>query len=67
MTAKLFEEEIADLKRRMGLSEKEIQDEMAAMRAKFQELAQRYEADSANARMQSSAEFPVSFQNTPVR
>jgi EAL domain-containing protein (putative c-di-GMP-specific phosphodiesterase class I) len=67
VTAKLFEEEIADLKRRMGLSEKEIQDEMAAMRAKFQELAQRYEADTANARMQSAAEFPVSFQSTPAR
>jgi len=67
VTAKLFEEEIADLKRRMGLSEKEIQDEMAAMRTKFQEFTQRYEADSANARMQSSAEFPMSFQSTPVR
>jgi EAL domain-containing protein (putative c-di-GMP-specific phosphodiesterase class I) len=67
VTAKLFEEEIADLKRRMGLSEKEIQDEMAAMRAKFQELTQRYEADSANARMQSSAEFQMSFQSTPAR
>ena len=67
VTAKLFEEEIADLKRRMGLSEKEIQDEMAAMRAKFQELAQRYEADTAKARMQSAAEFPVSFQSTPAR
>ncbi len=52
VTAKLFENEIADLKRRMGLSEKEIQDEMAAMRAQFQELAQRYAADSANARLQ---------------
>ena len=36
VTAKLFENEIADLKRRMGLSEKEIQEEMAAMRAQFQ-------------------------------
>jgi hypothetical protein len=67
VTAKLFEEEIADLKRRMGLSEKEIQDEMAAMRIKFQELAQRYEAGSANARMHASAEFPMSFQRTPAR
>jgi EAL domain-containing protein (putative c-di-GMP-specific phosphodiesterase class I) len=67
VTAKLFEEEIADLKRRMGLSEKEIQEEMAAMRAKFQELAQRYEADSANARMQSSVEFQMPFQSTPPR
>jgi EAL domain-containing protein (putative c-di-GMP-specific phosphodiesterase class I) len=67
VTAKLFEQEIADLKRRMGLSEKEIQDEMVAMRAKFQELAQRYETDAANARMQTSAEFPASFQSTPAR
>jgi EAL domain-containing protein (putative c-di-GMP-specific phosphodiesterase class I) len=67
VTAKLFEQEIADLKRRMGLSEKEIQEEMAAMRAKFQELAQRYEADSANARLQTSAEFPMPFQNIPAR
>jgi EAL domain-containing protein (putative c-di-GMP-specific phosphodiesterase class I) len=67
VTAKLFEEEIADLKRRMGLSEKEIQEEMAAMRTKFQELAERYETDSANARMQNSAEFSMSFQSTPAR
>ena len=51
VTAKLFENEIADLKRRMGLSEKEIQEEMAAMRAQFNELAERYAADAANARL----------------
>jgi hypothetical protein len=45
VTAKLFENEIADLKRRMGLSEKEY-EEMAAMRM-VQELAQRYEAGRA--------------------
>ena len=54
VTAKLFENEIAELKRRMGLSEKEIQDEMAAMRAQFEELAERYEADAANARLHSA-------------
>jgi F0F1-type ATP synthase membrane subunit c/vacuolar-type H+-ATPase subunit K len=42
VTAKLFENEIAELKRRMGLSEKEIQDEMAAMRIQFQELAKTF-------------------------
>ena len=75
VTAKLFENEIADLKRRMGLSEKEIQDEMVAMRAQFQELAERYAADSANARLQqqqmqqqpSPAEFPITLQGAPVR
>jgi EAL domain-containing protein (putative c-di-GMP-specific phosphodiesterase class I) len=51
VTAKLFENEIADLKRRMGLSEKEIQEEMAAMRVQFNELAERYAADAANARL----------------
>jgi EAL domain-containing protein (putative c-di-GMP-specific phosphodiesterase class I) len=70
VTAKLFENEIADLKRRMGLSEKEIQDDMAAMRAQFQELAERYAADAANARLQqqmSAAEFPITLQGAPVR
>ena len=74
VTAKLFENEIADLKRRMGLSEKEIQDEMVAMRAQFQELAERYAADAANARLQqqmqqqqSAAEFPITLQGAPVR
>jgi EAL domain-containing protein (putative c-di-GMP-specific phosphodiesterase class I) len=75
VTAKLFENEIADLKRRMGLSEKEIQDEMAAMRTQFQELAERYAADSANARLQqqqnmqqqSAAEFPITLQGAPAR
>jgi EAL domain-containing protein (putative c-di-GMP-specific phosphodiesterase class I) len=67
VAAKLFENEIADLKRRMGLSEKEIQDEMVAMRAQFQELAQRYEADSANARMQSAIDVPMTFQGSPAR
>jgi EAL domain-containing protein (putative c-di-GMP-specific phosphodiesterase class I) len=73
VTAKLFENEIADLKRRMGLSEKEIQEEMAAMRAQFQELADRYAADAANARLQqqeqqmSAAEFPITLQGAPVR
>jgi EAL domain-containing protein (putative c-di-GMP-specific phosphodiesterase class I) len=75
VTAKLFENEIADLKRRMGLSEKEIQDEMAAMRTQFQELAARYAADSANARLQqqqnmqqqSAAEFPITLQGAPAR
>ena len=78
VTAKLFENEIADLKRRMGLSEKEIQDEMAAMRIQFNELAERYAADAANARLQqqmqqqiqqqqSAAEFPITLQGAPVR
>jgi EAL domain-containing protein (putative c-di-GMP-specific phosphodiesterase class I) len=74
VTAKLFENEIADLKRRMGLSEKEIQDEMAAMRAQFQELAERYAADSANARLQQQStqqqgavEFPMTLQGPPAR
>jgi EAL domain-containing protein (putative c-di-GMP-specific phosphodiesterase class I) len=74
VTAKLFENEIADLKRRMGLSEKEIQDEMAAMRAQFQELAERYVADSANARLQQQStqqqgavEFPMTLQGPPAR
>ncbi len=80
VTAKLFENEIADLKRRMGLSEKEIQEEMAAMRAQFNELAERYAADAANARMvqqqmqqqqmhqpPNPAEFPITLQGAPVR
>lgn len=67
VAAKLFENEIADLKRRMGLSEKEIQDEMSAMRAQFQELAQRYAADSANARMQHAMELPATLQGAPAR
>jgi EAL domain-containing protein (putative c-di-GMP-specific phosphodiesterase class I) len=69
VTAKLFENEIADLKRRMGLSEKEIQDEMAAMRIQFQELADRYAADSANARLQqqNAADFPITLQGAPAR
>ncbi|HUQ36212.1 MAG TPA: EAL domain-containing protein [Aestuariivirga sp.] len=79
VTAKLFENEIADLKRRMGLSEKEIQDEMVAMRAQFNELAERYAADAANARLQQQqmqeqmqqqpnpAEFPITLQGAPVR
>ena len=76
VTAKLFENEIADLKRRMGLSEKEIQDDMAAMRAQFQELAERYAADAANARLQqqqqmqqqqNAAEFPITLQGAPAR
>ncbi|MDP1701797.1 MAG: EAL domain-containing protein [Aestuariivirga sp.] len=76
VTAKLFENEIADLKRRMGLSEKEIKEEMAAMRAQFNELAERYAADSANARMQQQmqqqqqpnpAEFPITLQGAAVR
>jgi EAL domain-containing protein (putative c-di-GMP-specific phosphodiesterase class I) len=75
VTAKLFENEIADLKRRMGLSEKEIQEEMAAMRAQFNELAERYAADVANARMQqmqmqpppNPAEFPITLQGAPAR
>ena len=67
VTAKLFENEIADLKRRMGLSEKEIQDEMAAMRAQFRDLAQRYAAESANARAQQNAvEFPATLQGAPA-
>jgi EAL domain-containing protein (putative c-di-GMP-specific phosphodiesterase class I) len=69
VTAKLFENEIADLKRRMGLSEKEIQDEMAAMRVQFQELADRYAADSANARLQqqNAVDFPITLQGAPAR
>jgi len=80
VTAKLFENEIADLKRRMGLSEKEIQEEMAAMRAQFNELAERYAADAANARMlqqqmqqqqmqqpSNQAEFPITLQGAPAR
>lgn len=69
VTAKLFENEIADLKRRMGLSEKEIQDEMADMRIQFQELADRYAADSANARLQqqNTADFPITLQGAPAR
>ncbi len=80
VTAKLFENEIADLKRRMGLSEKEIQEEMAAMRAQFNELAERYAADAANARMlqqqmqqqqmhqqPNPAEFPITLQGAPAR
>ena len=79
VTAKLFKNEIADLKRRMGLSEKEIQDEMVAMRAQFNELAERYAADAANARLQqqmqeqqmqqqpNAAEFPITLQGAPVR
>ena len=74
VTAKLFENEIADLKRRMGLSEKEIREEMAAMRIQFNELAERYAADSANARMQQQmqqqpnpAEYTVTLQGAPVR
>lgn len=80
VTAKLFENEIADLKRRMGLSEKEIQEEMAAMRAQFNELAERYAADAANARMlqqqmqqqqmqqqPNPAEFPITLQAAPAR
>lgn len=75
VTAKLFENEIADLKRRMGLSEKEIQEEMAAMRAQFTELAERYAADAANARLQQQqmqqqpnpAEFPITLQGAAVR
>lgn len=76
VTAKLFENEIADLKRRMGLSEKEIQEQMAAMRAQFTELAERYAADAANARLQqqmqqqqqpSAAEFPITLQGAAVR
>ena len=67
VAAKLFENEIADLKRRMGHSEKEIQDEMIVMRARFQELTQRYEAEVANARAQSSVEVPLVLQNSPTR
>jgi EAL domain-containing protein (putative c-di-GMP-specific phosphodiesterase class I) len=75
VTAKLFENEIADLKRRMGLSEKEIQEEMAAMRVQFNELAERYAADAANARLQQQqmqqqpnpAEFPITLQGAAVR
>lgn len=80
VTAKLFENEIADLKRRMGLSEKEIQDEMAAMRVQFNELAERYAADAANARLlqqqmqqqqmpqqPAPVEFPVTLQGAAVR
>ena len=67
VATKIFENEIADLKRRMGLSEKEIQDEMITMRARFQELTQRYEAEAANARAQSAAEVPLILQNAPAR
>ena len=55
VATKLFENEIADLKRRMGHSEKEIQDEMITMRTRFDELTQRYEANAANARAQNSS------------
>lgn len=69
VTAKFFENEIADLKRRMGLSEKEIQDDMAVMRTQFQELAQRYAADSAAAaaRLQSATELPVTLNSVSAR
>jgi EAL domain-containing protein (putative c-di-GMP-specific phosphodiesterase class I) len=79
VTAKLFENEIADLKRRMGLSEKEIQEEMAAMRVQFNELAERYAADAANARLLQQemqqqiqqqpipADFPITLQGAPAR
>ncbi len=68
ITATLFENEIAELKRRMGFSEKEIRDEIAAMRAQFQELAQRYAADSANAvRLQNAVELPAMLQAAPPR
>jgi EAL domain-containing protein (putative c-di-GMP-specific phosphodiesterase class I) len=67
VAAKLFEDEIADLKRRMGHSEKEIQDEMVAMRAQFQDLVQRYEADAANARAQSSSEALNASQGLATR
>ena len=67
VATKIFENEIADLKRRMGLSEKEIQDEMITMRARFQELTQRYEAEAANARAQSAAEVPLILQSAPAR
>ena len=67
VATKIFENEIADLKRRMGLSEKEIHDEMITMRARFQELTQRYEAEAANARAQSAAEVPLILQSAPAR
>ena len=67
VATKLFENEIADLKRRMGLSEKEIQDEMVVMRTRFQELTQRYEAEVANARTQNSVEVPLVLQSAPSR
>jgi EAL domain-containing protein (putative c-di-GMP-specific phosphodiesterase class I) len=69
VTAKLFENEIADLKRRIGLSEKEIQDDMASMRTQFQELAQRYAADSAAAaaHLQSATELPVALNSVSAR
>ena len=67
VATKLFENEIADLKRRMGLSEKEIQDEMVVMRTRFQELTQRYEAEVANARAQNSVEVPLVLQSAPSR
>jgi EAL domain-containing protein (putative c-di-GMP-specific phosphodiesterase class I) len=63
----------------MGLSEKEIQEEMAAMRAQFNELAERYAADAANARLLQQqeqmqmqqqpipAEFPITLQGAPAR
>ena len=65
VATKLFENEIADLKRRMGLSEKEIQDEMVVMRTRFQEFTQRYEAEVANARAQNSVEVPLVLQSAP--
>ena len=79
VTAKLFENEIADLKRRMGLSEKEIQDEMAAMRAQFQRTGgtlcgrrrQRPPAATADAAADAAtanaAEFPITLQGAPAR
>ena len=67
VATKLFENEIADLKRRMGLSEKEIQDEMVVMRTRFQEFTQRYEAEVANARAQNSVEVPLVLQSAPSR
>lgn len=66
VAAKLFENEIADLKRRMGHSEKQIQDEMVAMRTQFQELTQRYEADAANARALNPTEVPA-VSNGPAK
>jgi EAL domain-containing protein (putative c-di-GMP-specific phosphodiesterase class I) len=64
----------------MGLSEKEIQEEMAAMRTQFNELAERYAADAANARIlqeqmqqqqmqqqPNPAEFPITLQGAPAR
>ena len=66
VAAKLFENEIADLKRRMGLSEKEIQEEMAALRAQFSELAERVARKilpRAPANMDLSALFTAMFPN----